>query len=314
MEIIIRHLNDEASVEMESELQKWLEEDPSHQNEFDQLKLLWIDAANAALRPFDTEKAWQKINDRISLPNETKVIRLFPWKKAIAIAASIFIAVSVYYFYINSKTQWKEIMAMDSNKSIELSDGSLITVRKGGRLRIPDNYGKNSRNVELDGEAFFQVRHDEQNPFSLTTAKSLIQDIGTAFLVESHDSLEQVIVTEGAVSFASNADKKYKINLKAGEAATLVKQKPMLKIVESKNVLAWKTNSLVFDNTTLAQVAKDLEDYYKVNFEFSGDLQPDQILVTAQFNNEPLSKVIEELNLFTGLSFRIHGNKIFISK
>lgn len=315
IEIIIRHLNDEASAEMQSKLQKWLEEDPSHKNEFDELKLLWSETENAALHPFDAEKAWQKVNDRISLPNETKVIRLFPWKKAIAIAASFLIAVSVYYFYTeDSKTNWKEITAMDSNKSIQLTDGSVITLRSGSSLRIPDNYGKKYRKVQLEGEAYFQVHHEEQNPFYLTTAKSVIQDIGTAFLMESNDSVEQVVVTEGKISFSGKGHKNYKINLEAGESAILKKQKPVLKIVESKNILAWKTNKLVFDNTTLTQVALDLEDYYKVSFKFSGDLQANHILVTAQFNNERLPKVIEELNLFTGLSFRIQGTMIFVSK
>lgn len=315
MEIIIRHLNDEASAEMQSELQQWLEEDPSHQREFDELKLLWNDAANAALHPFDTKKAWQKINDRISLPNETKVIRLFPWKKAIAIAASFLIIVSVYYFYTrDSKTEWKEITALGSNKSIQLSDGSEITLRKASKLRIPDNYGKDSRRVQLEGEAYFQVHHEEQNPFYLTTTKSVIQDIGTAFLMESNDSVEQVMVTEGKISFSGKADKENKLTLEAGEAAILKMQKPELKIVKSKNSLAWKTNILVFDNAALTQVAEDLKDYFNVNFQFSENLQPTRILVTAQFRNEPLSKVIEELNLFTGLSFRLNGNIIIVSK
>ncbi len=315
MEIIIRHLNDEASAEMQSELQQWLEEDPSHQREFDELKLLWNDAANAALHPFDTKKAWQKINDRISLPNETKVIRLFPWKKAIAIAASFLIIVSVYYFYTrDSKTEWKEITALGSNKSIQLSDGSVITLRKASKLRIPDNYGKDSRRVQLEGEAYFQVHHEEKNPFYLTTTKSVIQDIGTAFLMESNDSVEQVMVTEGKISFSGKADKENKLTLEAGEAAILKMQKPELKIVKSKNSLAWKTNILVFDNAALTQVAEDLKDYFNVNFQFSKNLQPTRILVTAQFRNEPLSKVIEELNLFTGLSFRLNDNIIFVSK
>jgi transmembrane sensor len=315
MDIIIRHLNDEASVEMQNELQQWLKEDPSHQSEFDELKLLWDDTADAALHLFDTEKAWQKVNDRISSPYETKVARLFPWRKAMAIAASILIIMSVYYFYTkDSKTEWKEIMAMVSNKSIQLSDGSVITLRKGSKLRIPGNYGKDSRTVQLEGEAYFQVHHDEQNPFYLTTDKSIIQDIGTAFLMESNDSVEQVIVTEGKVSFSGKAKKENKLNLKAGEAAILKEQKPELKMVESKNSLAWKTNILVFDNTKLTQVAEDLKDYFGVNFKFSEDLQPNQILVTAQFRSEPLAKVIEELNLFTGLSFRLNDNVIFVSK
>lgn len=315
MKIIIRHLNDEASTEEEEVLQLWLKEDPAHQREFEDFTLIWNDSAKAALHSFNTDNAWQKISARISPANEGKVIRMFPWKKAIAIAASVLIILGFFYFYNPaSKTQWKEIVAGVSNKTIQLPDGTIITLRKGSSLSTPDNYGKDSRKVQLKGEAYFQVYHDEKKPFYVTTSKSLIKDIGTAFLVENNDSIEKVVVTEGKISFSGKADKATKLIVKAGEAAILKEQEPELKIIESKNVLSWKTNLLVFDNTSLQQVAKDLEDYYNVDVILSEDLKAGGILVTAQFRNESLENVIKELHLFTGLSIRKQDHNIIISK
>lgn len=315
MEIIIRRLNGEASTAEQDELHQWLKEDPAHQSEFDNLRMLWNDSAAAALHSFNTENAWQKVSSHISFPKESKVVPMFPWKKAIAIAASVLVIVGVFYFYNKtSKTEWKDIMAGVSNKSIQLPDGTVITLRKGSKLKIPNNYGKDSRKVQLKGEAYFQVQHDEKYPFYLTTSKSLIRDIGTAFLVESNDSTEQVIVTEGEVSFSDKADKMKELILKAGEAAILKEKNPELKIVKSKNSLAWKTNVLVFDNTDLSLVAEDLKDYYNVDVQLSQDLQADSILVTAQFSNESLENVIKELHLFTGLNFRMHDQTVFVSK
>lgn len=315
LEIIIRHLNDEASVVEQEELQQWLQEDTAHQSEFENFRMLWSDSSAASLHSFDTENAWQKVNAQISPVNKSKVVSIFAWKKTIAVAASVLIMVGIFYFYNKtSKTEWQDIVAKISNKTIQLSDGTAITLRKGSSLSIPDNYGKGSRKIGLQGEAYFQVQHDEKNPFYLTTGKSLIRDIGTAFLVESNDSTEQVMVTEGKVSFSGKADKVKEIILKAGEAAILKEQKPELKIVESKNALAWKTNVLVFDNTDLHMVADDLKDYYNVDVQLSEDLQASRILVTAQFRNESLEKVIEELHLFTGLSFHRQDHLVFISK
>ena len=315
MEIIIRHLNDEASTEEQGELHQWLKEDPAHQSEFDDLRMLWNDSADAALHPFNTENAWQKVSPKISIANKSKVIPMFPWKKAIAIAASVLVIAGIFYFYNKtSKTEWKVIMAGVSNKSIQLPDGTIITLRNGSSLSIPDNYGKDSREVRLKGEAYFEVKHDENNPFYITTSKSLIRDIGTAFLVESNDSIEQVMVTEGKISISDKADKAKELIVGAGETAILKDQKPKLKILESKNALAWKTNVLVFDNTDLHLVAEDLKDYYNVDVQLSQDLQPDSILVTAQFSNESLENVIKELHLFTGLNFRMQDHTVFISK
>ena len=315
LEIIIRHLNGEASSEEQEELQQWLQEDTAHQSEFENLRMLWNDSAAAALHSFNTENAWQKVSAQISPANESKVVLMFPWKKAIAIAASVLVIVGIFYFYDKtSKTEWKDIMAQVSNKSIQLPDGTVITLRKGSKLSIPDNYGKDSRKVQLNGEAYFEVKHDENDPFYLTTGKSMIRDIGTAFLVESNDLTEQVVVTEGKISFAGKADKAKELIVGAGEAAILKDQKPKLKILESENALAWKTNVLVFDNTDLHVVAEDLKNYYNVEVQLSQDLQADSILVTAQFRSESMENVIKELHLFTGLNFRMQDHTVFISK
>ena len=315
LEIIIRDLNGEASSEEQEELQQWLQEDTAHQSEFENLRMLWNDSAAAALHSFNTENAWQKISDQILPANKSKVVSMFAWKKAIAIAASVLIIVGIFYFYNKtSKIEWKDIMAEVSNKSIQLTDGTVITLRKGSKLSIPDNYGKNSRKVQLKGEAFVEVKHDENNPFYLTTGKSMIRDIGTAFLVESNDSTEQVMVTEGKISFSGKADKAKQLIVEAGEAAILKDQKPELKMLESKNALAWKSNVLVFDNTDLHVVAEDLKDYYNVDVQLSEDLKASRILVTAQFKSESLENVINELHLFTSLNFRIQDHTLFISK
>lgn len=315
IEIIIRHLNNEASAVEQEELHQWLEEDPAHQSEFEELKLLWNDSAKAAIYPFDTENAWQKISAQVLPVNKGKVVRMFPWKKAIAVAAAVIITLGFFYFYnISSKTTWKGIIAGVSNKTVHLSDGTIITLRKGSSLSTPDNYGKKTRSVRLKGEAYFQVFHDEKRPFIVITNKSVIKDIGTAFLAESNDSMEQVMVTEGKVSFSGKSDKANTLIVNAGKAAILKEQKPELKIIESKNMLSWKTNVLVFDNTNLQQVATDLQDYYNVDVILSEDLKASDMLVTAQFRNESLEDVIKELHLFTGLRIRKQDHNLIISK
>src|SRR5487761_2361460 len=99
LEIIIRDLNGEASSEEQEELQQWLQEDTAHQSEFENLRMLWNDSAAAALHSFNTENAWQKISDQILPANKSKVVSMFAWKKAIAIAASVLIIVGIFYFY-----------------------------------------------------------------------------------------------------------------------------------------------------------------------------------------------------------------------
>ncbi|MDE3214187.1 MAG: FecR domain-containing protein, partial [Bacteroidota bacterium] len=285
---------------MQQRLHQWLEEDPSHQAEFEEIRLLWDQTESLTSIPFDNQAAWDTIYHRITPSKPASVIKIISWKKAILIAASLMILGAAYYYYLaNPKVQWNTYAATDSNKIIQLQDGSTFTLRKGGTLQIPDNYGIHTRMVKLAGECFFQIHHDDTKPFNLSTSKGVIKDIGTSFLMESNDTAEWILVTEGKVSFSAISDLKEPLIVSSGQAAVLEFQKPELKTLQSKNLLAWKNQKLEFDNTNLAQVARDLKDFYNVDFNFSSQINPKEILVTAQFDHEPLSKVIEELNLFT---------------
>lgn len=313
-EIISRHLNGEASVEEAERLQQWLNEDPSHGKEYDTLARVWNDSAGAALRRYDTKTAWQTISARISAP-KTKVVQMFPWKRsAVAAVFVLFVAGAIYFYSDPSKAAWKEVAAMDNHKTLKLADGSQITLRKGSKLRIPDKFAKNFRHIELSGEAYFEVTHDDSNPFNLTTAKSSIRDLGTAFLVVSNDSVEQVVVTEGKVSFSGKNDKKKALVLGAGEAAVLKARGPERNFRETANILSWKTKVIAFNNTPLRQVATDLKDYFNVNVVLSPELNAEEILITAEFTGEPLEKVIEELQMLSALSFQKRANTVYVSK
>ncbi|HWJ92025.1 MAG TPA: FecR domain-containing protein [Flavisolibacter sp.] len=311
-EILLRYLNGESSsAETEAVLQ-WINESKANADEFELLKRLWLDSAEVAVHRMDVDRAWRNVHAQ-TIERQPRAIAMFPWKKAILIAASIVLIISAYFvFNRSSKTNWTEVRAVDMNKQIQLPDGTAITLRKGSRLSMPDDFGKGGRQVKLEGEAYFEIRHDAQNPFFITTSKSVIQDIGTAFLVQSHDSLEQVTVVEGAVSFAAKGQKQQELKLQAGESAVLEKALPERRMVKTANLLSWKSKTLTFNHTPLAEAAKDLENYYLINVQTADGLG--SIQITARFKNEPLDQVIKELQLLTALRFQLKENTLFITK
>ena len=100
-----------------------------------------------------------------------------------------------------------EVLALRGNQKIQLTDGSVILLRKGGRLHYNSDYPVNGRHIELSGEAYFEVQHDENNPFTIRTNKTIIEELGTSFLVKSTDQAEQVFVTKGIVRISESVDK-----------------------------------------------------------------------------------------------------------
>lgn len=311
-QIILRYLNGESSDEEETKLQLWVTESSTNEEEFNLIKSIWNDTSNAAWKQVDTEKAWRAVSTHTTL-NQTKVVSMFSWKRAITIAASIILILGLLYIFNRpDPIVWNETLALQDNKRIELADGTVVTLRKGSKLSLPENYGSTIRQTRLEGEAYFEVTHNTTLPFSVVTDKSIIRDIGTSFLVQSTDSLEQVTVMEGEVSYTNKKESKLPLNLQAGESAIIKNEMPQQITVDTTNLLSWESKTLVFNNTPLSLVVADLKNFYQVDVEMTENIG--QIEITAIFKNESLEQVLKELRLLTNLKFQKNENKLFISK
>lgn len=311
-EIMLRYLNGESTEDEYRKLQEWINENNNNKNEFELTQRLWTDSKEAVLFPVDIDKAWQKINAKTTEKITTKVVP-FPWKKTLSIAASVIIITGIFYiFFQPGETKWKTILAQNANKEFQLPDGTKISLRKGSKLSVPENYGDVSRKVLLEGEAFFTVQHNASNPFSIQTSRSIIQDIGTAFLVHNDDSLDQVSVLEGEVNISSISKKDKPLSLLPGETAIMQNSVLQKQKVDTTNLLSWKTQTLVFHNTALFTVARDLKDYFQADFRLTDAVR--EVPITAEFHNDSLEQVVNELRLLTGLKIEIKGKTVMISK
>ena len=99
-----------------------------------------------------------------------------------------------------------EVLALQGNQKIQLTDGSVILLRKGSRLHYNSDYPVNGRHIDLSGEAYFEVQHDENNPFTIRTNKTIIEEMGTSFLVDIYRSGRTGICTKGSVRVTENKD------------------------------------------------------------------------------------------------------------
>lgn len=311
-EIMLRYLNGESTAEEGEVLQHWTGESTANKEEFELTQRLWNDTAEAALLSVDTEKAWEKVMAK-TIEKPAPVRSLFSWKKALSIAASVLlIAGAFYYFFQYPAVSWSVTLAENGNRQLLLSDGTRITLRKGAQLSLPSNYGSGERQVKLQGEAYFEITHDAQIPFSVVTDRSIVRDIGTAFLLQSSSSVDKVTVMEGEVSFAEKSSSNKLITLRAGESAILENKGPQKEKADTSNLMSWQSAVLIFNNTMLSKVAHDLSDYYSIEVEVPEALQTTP--VTAEFRNEPLEQVIKELRMLTGLKVELTENKVVFTK
>lgn len=308
--IIILQLDQQASPAEQAVLEKWLSESAAHREAYQAVLRVWNESQVAALQhPFDTAAAWEKVSQRIQ-PQKANVFHLPRWKTALSAAAALVLIIglpTLYYGRITAEPiAWKEVRAA-GNQEVRLADGSRVSLRHGSVLQYPERFSGNSRAVSLQGEAYFEVLHDADRPFRINTRQSVVTDLGTAFLLRTTDSADQVVVTEGQVGLARKAQPRQQLILLPGEKGELSSSRLWKEAANTRNLLAWKKGILRFEQAPLAELTKDLEHYFGVRFVVAASVPAEKIRVTVQFNQQPLEEVLDELQLITGLSFVQRG-------
>ena len=312
--IIARQLKGQVADQELQELQTWLQADASHQRQYDELLAIWQNSDRLLRVPgFDTHNAWLKVENQIKQPKATgtaPVISLFIKRAAIAVVLLGVISLATWW-YLN-RTQWQSFTALTGNQVLQLPDQSVVHVRKGSVVRFPKHFAANERQVELTGEAFFEVQHKEQQPFRITTAHSAIRVLGTSFLVNTNETSDEVVVITGQVQVQDKNRNDNQVIVPAGQRVVLLQHQFMQNAITDSNFIAWRTGHLHFENAPLQKVLEDVAHYYGLAIELEPGAQPTAaaLRMTLRFENQPLEQVLEEIRLITGLAWKKENGKI----
>jgi transmembrane sensor len=200
--------------------------------------------------------------------------------------------------------------------SLLLPDGSRVILGPLTTLTIVAEYGDSTRVVALNGDAYFDVRHDPRRPFAVVTGNARIEDVGTTFDVESGPGLPTVVaVTAGSVRlhFAPVVDDVPSVVLAAGDRGTIDaagRTTVERQAVDSEEI-AWTTGRLVFRDTPLPRVASALARWYGVRI-----IVADSALrarhVTASFSGESIDQVLHILGLTLGVTIEHRGDSAVV--
>jgi ferric-dicitrate binding protein FerR (iron transport regulator) len=197
---------------------------------------------------------------------------------------------------------------------INLPDGSTVVLNKNSKLEYPPHFNAKTRDVYLNGEAFFDIKHNPSKPFIVHTGSISTKVLGTAFNIQAYRSKSYVEVTVTRGKVEVRAKKKLLGVLQKNEQIVFHTGTESFdkKTLPTEPVVAWRKYELYFDEISFAEAALVLSNRYHVSIEFlSEKLRGCQF--TAAFNNsttlEHILTVICELNNAT---YRIEGNNIFI--
>lgn len=208
-------------------------------------------------------------------------------------------------------------------RTVELPDGSTVVLGVSSSLRTRDGYGQGAREVELDGEAFFTVDHDEARPFRVFVGGTMVEDLGTEFAVRHYaaDSAVggglRVAVTAGSVSIHRGTGADASVVLEPRDVATVRDSASDIMVLRNVDVspfTAFASGRLIFTDTPFAEVADELERWYGVEVRVTEPALLDRHL-TSEFEGESLDEVLRVIGTALDVRYQRTGNRVeFMTK
>lgn len=318
-----KYLANEATKEEVALLEKWVLSGEENKKLFNRYRQAWI--LTQTTKPVvdtDIDKEWHKLENILFAGEEkdTGKVRTLPPEKSfthiLKIAAIVLIALTASFFLyrIIAKPGVENVIAMESVKSATLPDGTIVALNKNSVITYPEKFGRKNRKVLLKGEAFFEVKRNEEKPFIIEAENTRIEVLGTSFNVDARPDKQfvEVIVNTGKVALKAETGKE--IILSKGERGVFSKMTGELikETNKSRNYLAWKTKKFIFEDDPLADVVRDISEAYDVSIELSGGALNDCRL-TAVYDNLSLDAVLNILTETFDLSVVKKDNKILIT-
>jgi len=324
--LIAAHLRGELNQTDHDQLIRWIAEKEEHRSFYEKTVKAW-ELSSSAEGTFrvDTNAAWQKVKAKTvnagnsGTASQTGFLTQL-WANPLyrAAAAILILALSTWSLSTLLKpVPTIAIMTTNEMKEVVMPDSTHIWLNKNTRLKYKVDYNKNSRQVELEGEAFFDVTHNPEKPFVVNGFRTVIEVKGTSFLVHSRpeEREEFVEVRTGRVLFRP------KMSASSGEGAVLTAgDKGLLdaymhvttsKMENKTPVYNWKEQKLIFNNTSLKDVASQMNEYFGVDVKLAEGL--DTCRFTGEFDKPTAEHVLEVISVSADLQWKKEQNKYILS-
>ena len=215
-------------------------------------------------------------------------------------------------FANNSSSQiYQEIKAAYGTQAkVELADGTKVFLNSGSKLRFPQTFtNQQQRTVILDGEGYFEVTKNKEQPFIVQTNGLNIRVLGTKFNVDAYTDSPSVSVAlvEGSVMLQRNKDGKTKdlMQLSPNQVATLNPTDRTLSKTDVSDLYkytAWINGRIVFYGDPIQTVVKKLEKWYNVDIVIS-DKKLEGYKFTGTFIDESLEQILNILSMSSQMTY-----------
>jgi len=269
-------------------------------------------------------RIFRDIENKIDIKDKTDKaeqnhFQLTKWLRVAAMfVLPVITAVGMYFYRSPDETvPGQLVVAVERGQkaNITLPDGSKVWLNSQSRLTYSTNFNVRQRELQLDGEAYFEVAHNPNKPFIVRSNDISVRALGTAFGVKAYneDVLISSILMKGKVL----------VTTPDGEAILMPNEriiydktthkKEQSTVANATDFTGWIHNELRFEDESLGDIAKTIRRIYNVEVVFASEKLKSQ-RYTGTINNNSLESVLNIISLTSPVSFQINNQQVTLSE
>ena len=269
-----------------------------------------------AIEPF-LKKEW---DDQFPKTDRNKLNRRWYYSAAATFflalsfgALFLFLQREVYFEKIAHKTEPVEMLAPISH--VRLPDGSTVALRGNSRLDMRSNFEGSTREILLEGEAYFDIISDPSRPFIIHTGRIRTTVLGTAFAIKAvpGESLITITVAEGKVKVEDGyrlltfleADQQMIFDIEYEFVQELM--------IDAETEISWRPNELIFRNMSFGDIVRKLSGIYGIGIVFEDELLKQRRITTSLDRRESIETLLTILSA-TQQSYHTFDGDVFTIK
>lgn len=306
--IIKKYLSGKSSEEEQKDLLQWIRRE-ENLNEFQRIKQEWTTEVRRETMPSEFAQDWKAIQGKMMMQLQQEVQQKQRTLNFFRYAAVFMVLIAVpSLLYIFSQNQPAAPLVYTTvaadygqiSKAI-LPDSSVVWVNSGSSIKYNNQFSASNRDIELEGEAFFEVTRNADLPLIVTNSDLKVKVLGTEFSVSAYPEEPNihVILEKGKVELTSASNTRFRQEMKPGEMATFskIKKELALTAVNTSLYTSWKDGLINIYNLPLSELVIKLEKRF--NQKFLVDEQIKDVPYTFTIKNEDLSSVLSLMEKIT---------------
>jgi len=309
------------SDDRKGEVLSTLKDDAENGELYRKAKTTWALMSSAQKMPdYELEESYTKLSSRISSSRNGFQIVLFSYLKYAAVVL-LLVGLSTVMFYwgrsdvrsIASELKYTSVITGKGQVSkVILPDSSVVWINSGTTLTYDNNFSKDNRNLSLSGQAFLEVRKNKQLPLIVTSGDLQVKVLGTRFDVKAYpdDDEFRIILESGKVELLNTKDKSFSYHMVPGQMASYRLQSGDVRMetVGNQNHSGWRAGELVFVDTPMSEVIKNLKRKFDVEIEV-GNRSVYRSVFNANFKNENLKEILDYIQFSCHLNYTMVSGK-----